>query len=124
MLRVLRTVIVSLEGAIKKSTANVRMPRWRKKECKETKTGISIMLHFMQLADPRHMDIHVQNLKHKSHNTEVTIFEHRTQNICIQNTVSHIGFRIIPLSVWIYCLMVDQTYVTILFAVSNMIHII
>ena len=40
VLYVLRTVIFSLEGAIKRSTANVRMPRWRKKECRETKTGI------------------------------------------------------------------------------------
>ena len=52
------------------------------------------MLHFMQLAHPRHMDIYVQNSKHKSRNTEVTSFEHRTQNIYIQNTMSHIGFRI------------------------------
>ena len=51
------------------------------------------MLHFMQLAHPRHMDINIQNSKHKGENTEVTSFEHRTQNICIQNTVSHIGFR-------------------------------
>ena len=51
------------------------------------------MLHFMQLAHPRHMDINIQNSKHKGQNTEVTSFEHRTQNICIQNTVSHIGFR-------------------------------
>ena len=47
----------------------------------------------MQLAHPRHMDINIQNSKHKGQNTEVTSFEHRTQNICIQNTVSHIGFR-------------------------------
>ena len=39
MLYVLGIVIVSLEGAIKRSTANVRMPRWRKKECRETKNG-------------------------------------------------------------------------------------
>ena len=57
------------------------------------------MLHFMQLAHTRHMDINIQNSKNKSQNTEVTSFEHRTQNICtqhtmyIQNTVSHIGFR-------------------------------
>ena len=51
------------------------------------------MLHFMQLAHPRHMDINIQNSKHKGQNTEVTSFEHRTQNICIQNTVSHMGFR-------------------------------
>ena len=51
------------------------------------------MLHFMQLAHPRHMDINIQNSKHKGQNTEVNSFEHRTQNICIQNTVSHIGFR-------------------------------
>ena len=51
------------------------------------------MLHFMQLAHPRHMDINIQNSKHKGQNTEVTSFEHRTQNICIHNTVSHIGFR-------------------------------
>ena len=57
------------------------------------------MLHFMQLAFTRHMDINIQNSKSKSQNTEVTSFEHRTQNICtqntiyIQNTVSHIGFR-------------------------------
>ena len=50
------------------------------------------MLHFMQLAHPRHMDINIQNSKHKGQNTEVTSFEHRTQNICIQNTVSYIGF--------------------------------
>ena len=48
------------------------------------------MLHFMQLA---HIDIYVQNSKHKSQNTESTSFEHRTQNICIQKTMSHIGFR-------------------------------
>ena len=48
----------------------------------------------MQLAHSRRMDIYVQNPKHKSQNTEVTSFEHRTQNICIQNTKSHIGFRI------------------------------
>ena len=46
------------------------------------------MLHSMQLAHPRHMDIYDQNSKHKSQNTEVTSFEHRTQN-----TMSHIGFR-------------------------------
>ena len=55
------------------------------------------MLHFMKLTHPRHMDINIQNSKHKGlfdiQNTEVTSFEHRTQNICIQNTVSHIGFR-------------------------------
>ena len=51
------------------------------------------MLHFMQLAHPRHMDINIQNSKHKGQNTEVTSFEHRSQNICIQNTVSYIGFR-------------------------------
>ena len=50
---------------------------------------------FLQLVYPRHMDIYVQNSKHKSQNTEVTSFEHRTQNICIQNTMSHIGFRTI-----------------------------
>ena len=61
VLYVLRTVIFSLEGAIKRFSANVRMPRWRKKECRETKTGISIMLHFMQLAHLRHIDINVQN---------------------------------------------------------------
>ena len=44
------------------------------------------MLHFMQLAHPRHMDIYVQNSKDKSQNT-VTSFEHRTQNVCIQNTM-------------------------------------
>ena len=54
------------------------------------------MLHFMHLTHPPHLDIYVQNSKHKSQNTEVTSFEHRTQNICIQNTMSHIGFRIIP----------------------------
>ena len=48
----------------------------------------------MQLAHPRPMDIYVQNSKHKSQNTEVTSFEHRTQNISIHNTMSHIGFRI------------------------------
>ena len=47
------------------------------------------MLHFIQLNHPRHMDIYVQDSKHKRQNTEVTIFEHRTQNICIQNTMSH-----------------------------------
>ena len=51
------------------------------------------MLHFMQLAHPRHMDIYVQNSKRKSQNKEVTNFEHRTQNIYDQNTMSHIGFR-------------------------------
>ena len=40
MLYVLRTMIFSLEGGIKRSTANVWMPRWRKKECSETKTEI------------------------------------------------------------------------------------
>ena len=35
----LRTVIFSLERTIKRSTANVRMPRWRKTECRETKNG-------------------------------------------------------------------------------------
>ena len=29
------------------------------------------------------MDIYVQSSKFKSQNTEVTIFEHRTQNICL-----------------------------------------
>ena len=52
------------------------------------------MLHFMPLAHPRYMDIYVPNSKHKSQTTDVTSFEHRTQNICIQNTMSHIGFRI------------------------------
>ena len=33
------------------------------------------MLHFMQLAHPRHMDLYVQNSKHKSQNTKVTSFE-------------------------------------------------
>ena len=80
---VLRTVIFSLGGAIKRSTANVLMPRWRKKECRETNTRIRIMLHFMQLAHPRHMDIYIQNSEHKSLNTETISFEHRTQNICI-----------------------------------------
>ena len=53
----------------------------------------------MQLAHTGHMDINIQNSKNKSQNTIVTSFEHRTQNICtqntinIQNTVSHIGFR-------------------------------
>ena len=47
----------------------------------------------MQLAHPRHMDIYVQNSKHKSQNTEVTTFEKRTQNICIQNKMPQIGFR-------------------------------
>ena len=79
MLYVLRTVIFSLEGATKRSTANVRMPRLSKKECKETKTGKRLTLHFMQLAHPRHMDINVQNSKHTSQNTEVTSFEHRTK---------------------------------------------
>ena len=32
-------------------------------------------------------------LKTQSQNTEVTSVEHRTQSICIQNTMSHIGFR-------------------------------
>ena len=51
------------------------------------------MQHFMQLAHPRHMDINIQNSKHKGQNTEVTSFEHRTQNNCLQNTVAYIGFR-------------------------------
>ena len=46
--------------------------------------NINIMLHFMQLAHPRHIDIYVQNSKHKSQNTELTSFEHRSQNICIK----------------------------------------
>ena len=65
------------------------------------------MLHFMQLAHPRHMDIYVQNSKHKSQNTEVTSFEQITQNICIQNTMSHIGFRTMEtfayLGKWMRC---------------------
>ena len=40
VLYVFRPVIFSSEGARKRSTANVRMPRWRKKECRETKMGI------------------------------------------------------------------------------------
>ena len=45
----------------------------------------------MQLAHPRHIDIYVQNSKHKIQNTEV--ISYRTQNICTQHTMSHIGFR-------------------------------
>ena len=89
MLYILRTVIFSLEGAIKRSTANVRMPRWRKKECRETKTEIRIMLHFMQLAHPRHMDIYVQNSKHKSQNTEVTSFEQNTKHLYTKHNVKY-----------------------------------
>ena len=33
------------------------------------------------------------NIKLKSQNTEVTSYEHRIQNICTRNTMSHIGFR-------------------------------
>ena len=51
------------------------------------------MLHFIQLVHPRNMDNYVQYSKHKSRTTEVTSFEHRTQNICTQNTMSHTGFR-------------------------------
>ena len=72
------------------------------------------MLHFMQLAHPRHIDIYVQNSKHKSQNTEVTSFEHRTQNICIQNTMSHIGFRTLRVVVVALCC----SYKT-LYAVGN-----
>ena len=35
-----RTVIFFFRRRDKRSIANVRMPRWRKKECRETKTGI------------------------------------------------------------------------------------
>ena len=64
-----------------------------KERVQRDKNGNMNNAHFMQLAHPRHMDIYVQNSKHKSQNTEVTSFEHRTHNICIQNTMSHIGFR-------------------------------
>ena len=33
------------------------------------------------------------NIKLKSQNTEATSYEHRIQNICTRNTMSHIGFR-------------------------------
>ena len=68
-------------------------PAIEKERVQRDKNGNMNMLHFMQLAHPRHMDINIQNSKHKGQNKEVTSFEHRTQNICIQNTVSHIGFR-------------------------------
>ena len=66
-----------------------------KERVQRDKNGNVTNVVFMQLAHPRHMDIYVQNSKHKSQNAEVTSFEHRTQNICIhvQNTRSHIGFR-------------------------------
>ena len=64
-----------------------------KERVQRDKTGILIMLHFLQLAHPRHMAIYMYllNSKHKSQNTEVTIFEHRTQNICtVYKTKCHI----------------------------------
>ena len=52
------------------------------------------MLHFMQLAHPRHVDIYVQNSKHKSQNTEVTSFEHRTQNTNHLYTKHNVTYRL------------------------------
>ena len=48
----------------------------------------------MQSSQPRHMDIDVQNSKHKSQNTVVTSFEHRTQNTKHLYTKHHITYRL------------------------------
>ena len=64
-----------------------------KERVQRDKNGNMNNVAFYAVNSFRHMDTYVQNSKHKSQNTEVTSFEHRTQNICVQNTMSHIGFR-------------------------------
>ena len=54
-----------------------------KERVQRDKNGIRITLHFMQLAHPRHMDIYGNNSKHKNQNTEVTSFEHRWMDGCL-----------------------------------------
>ena len=89
MLYVLRTVIFSLEGAIKRS-ADAEM---EKERVQRDKNGNMNNVAFYAVSSsslygylcPK---LKTQKSKHRSHS-----FKHRTQNICIQNTMSNIGFR-------------------------------
>ena len=89
MLYVLRTVIFSLERAIKRS-ADAEL---EKERVQRDKNGNMNNVAFYAVSSSSLYGYLCPKLKHKSQNTEVTSFEHRTQNICIQNTMSHIGFR-------------------------------
>ena len=42
------TVIYLVEGSIKRSAANLQIPGGRKNVCRDIKTGMRIMLYFMQ----------------------------------------------------------------------------
>ena len=91
VLYVSRTVIFSLEGAIKRSTGNVRMPRRRKKECRETKNGNMNNVAFYAVSSSSQYG-HLcpkLNTKVKTQKSPVS----NTEHTCIQNTMSHIGFR-------------------------------
>ena len=64
-----------------------------KERVQRDKNGSMNNVTFYAVSSSSPYGYYVPNSKHKSQNTRVTSFEHRTQNICIQNTMSHIGYR-------------------------------
>ena len=91
MLYVLRTVIFSLEGAIKRSTANVRMPRWRRKSAERQKREYDAFDAVSSSSPYGYLCPKLKTLKskHRSHQFRTQRTKHLYQN----NPISHIGFR-------------------------------
>ena len=86
MLCVFGTVILLLEGSIKRSKANLQIPGRRKNVCREIKNGnANNVVFYAILAHPFHMQFLLKVKTQKS----------QTQNskYLIRNTMSHIGFR-------------------------------
>ena len=78
MLCVFGTVIFLLEGSIKRSKANLKIPGRRKNECREIKkTGMRIMLvvFYAILAHPSHMQFLLKHKSHK-HKTQISYSKH------------------------------------------------
>ena len=90
---VLRTVIFSLEGAIKRSTANVRMPRWRKKSAERQKRNMNNIAFYAVSSSSSYRYLCPKLKTQKSRHSLSHQF--RTQNTkhLYTNTMSHIGFR-------------------------------
>ena len=93
MLCVFGTVIFHLEGSIKRSTTNLKIPGRRKKHVQRDKNGnANNVVFYAILAHPSHMQFLLKSQTQKSqiHNSKYLI----------QNTMSHIGFRTCLIESW------------------------
>ena len=97
VLCVLRTVIYfPFRRLDKEIYSEFSDSRKEKKGGQRDKTGnVNNVVFYAILVHPSHVQFLLKSQNTKVTNTEVTTFEHGTQNICIQNTMSHIGFRTI-----------------------------